>query len=168
MLSRCSFSWFYKIYNLHCKIHWLFCEFIVSHNITALFNNYAINLYPGQSSFLVWNVAFALQIRSGNFVAMKHSRIDVQFCSHEAKRSFFSPCAKGTLHRMKSCFVFHAHRALHFQNKKHFSRSAFCFGGITQTWTGGEDFADPCLTSWLWCHIVRRWCPDDCVERETV
>ena len=24
------------------------------------------------------------------------------------------------------------------------------FGGATQTRTGGQDFADPCLTTWLW------------------
>ena len=26
----------------------------------------------------------------------------------------------------------------------------FYFGGATQTWTGGEGVADPCLTTWLW------------------
>ena len=28
-----------------------------------------------------------------------------------------------------------------------------CFGGATRNRTGGEGFADPCLTAWLW----RRW-----------
>ena len=26
------------------------------------------------------------------------------------------------------------------------------FGGTNQTRTGGEGFADPCLTTWRWCH----------------
>ncbi len=27
------------------------------------------------------------------------------------------------------------------------------FGGTTQIRTGGEGFAGPCLTTWLWCHV---------------
>ena len=31
------------------------------------------------------------------------------------------------------------------------------FGGTTQIRTGGEGFADLCLTTWLWCHVSLRW-----------
>lgn len=36
------------------------------------------------------------------------------------------------------------------QNKRHARRRVFCFGGATQTRTGGGAFAELCLTTWLW------------------
>lgn len=27
-------------------------------------------------------------------------------------------------------------------------------GGTTQTRTGGKAFAELCLTTWLWCHVL--------------
>ena len=46
--------------------------------------------------------------------------------------------------------------ALCVQNKKHFLRSAFCFGGATRNRTGDKGFADLCLTAWLWRRIKCR------------
>ena len=37
--------------------------------------------------------------------------------------------------------------------KKAPARGAFLFGGATRNRTGDQDFADPCLTAWLWRQI---------------
>ena len=48
-------------------------------------------------------------------------------------------------------------RFLHYQAKKNpteiVSTSVGLRGGATQIRTGGGDFADLCLTAWLWRHI---------------
>ena len=47
-------------------------------------------------------------------------------------------------------------RQWRLQNKKRTLLGAFRSGGATQNRTGGEGFADLCLTAWLWRHIVKQ------------
>ena len=38
----------------------------------------------------------------------RYARMMRLLCKHEAKRTLTSPCAEGTLHRAKPCFILHA------------------------------------------------------------
>ena len=75
-------------------------------------------------------------------------------CSHEAKRTLSSPCAEGTLHRAKPCFIFPAPQVRFISQKKSTALAVLFFLEVTIGFEPMDNgVADRGLTTWLRHHI---------------
>ena len=52
-----------------------------------------------------------------------------RLCRREAKRTETSPCAEGTLHGVKPCFIFHAPQVRFIEKSHPLTRMAFFLAG---------------------------------------
>ena len=73
-------------------------------------------------------------------------------CRHEAKRAVASPCAEGTLHRAKPCFIFHAPQA-RFIEKSTCLGKCFFLAGVAGFGPTNARVKVWCLTAWLYPNI---------------
>jgi len=68
----------------------------------------------------------------GRYEALAFARMKRRLCRREAKSTVTFPCAEGTLHGARLCFIFHAPQVRFIEKSRLLSQTAFFWHTLTK------------------------------------